>query len=41
MLTGADVEFIGEIDERRKPAFSVRRAACCFRSIGRSRSGWS
>ena len=34
------VEFVGEIGDAEKAAFSAARAACCSRSTGRSRSAW-
>ena len=34
------VEFVGEIGEKRKMNSWAMRMHCCFRSTGRSRSGW-
>jgi hypothetical protein len=34
------VEYIGEIADHQKAEFCRARMRCCFRSTGRSRSGW-
>jgi len=41
LLAKPGVEYIGEINERRKRNFSAKPRHCLFQSIGRSRSGWS
>ena len=42
MVEGSpDVEFAGESTKTRRHAFWAGPPPCCFRSIGRSHSGWS
>jgi hypothetical protein len=40
LLHNSLLEFVGEIGDGEKDEFLAIRMHCCFRSTGRSRSGW-